>query len=38
MAKTKRYKQSNFVMSLMLAPYAFLLIAFGVLPLFMAVD
>ncbi len=37
MAKTKRYKQSNFVMSLMLAPYAFLLLAFGLLPLFMAV-
>ena len=38
MAKTKRYKQSNFVMILMLAPYAFLLVAFGVLPLFMAVS
>ena len=37
MAKGKRYKQSNFVMYLMLAPYALLLFAFGILPLFMAI-
>lgn len=37
MAKVKRYKQRNILMMAMLFPYLFLLLAFGILPLFMAV-
>jgi len=37
MAKVKKYKQRNILMKLMLAPYLFLLIAFGLVPLIMAV-
>jgi len=37
MAKSRGYKQTNILMIAMLAPYLFLLIVFGILPLFMAV-
>ena len=37
MAKTRGYKQRNILMMAMLAPYLFLLIVFGILPLIMAV-
>ena len=37
MARVKKYKQRNILMKLMLAPYLFLLIAFGLVPLLMAV-
>jgi len=37
MAKARGYKQRNLLMMAMLAPYLFLLLAFGILPLFMAV-
>ncbi len=37
MAKTRGYKQRNILMMAMLAPYLFLLVVFGILPLFMAV-
>lgn len=37
MAKVKRYKQRNTLMIAMLAPYLFLLIAFGLVPLIMAI-
>jgi len=37
MAKVKKYKQRSILMKLMLAPYIFLLIAFGLVPLIMAI-
>lgn len=37
MAKVRRYKQRNTLMIAMLAPYLFLLIAFGLVPLIMAI-
>jgi multiple sugar transport system permease protein len=37
MARVKRYKQHNILMKLMLAPYLFLLIVFGLTPLIMAI-
>ncbi|CAB4694905.1 MAG: ABC transporter permease subunit [Actinobacteria bacterium] len=37
MSKPRGYKQRNLLMMTMLAPYIFLLIVFGILPLFMAV-
>ena len=36
MAKSRGYKQRNLLMMAMLAPYLFLLLAFGILPLIMA--
>lgn len=38
MAQVRRYKQRNTLMIAMLAPYLFLLLAFGLLPLFMAIN
>ena len=37
MVKVKKYRQRSILMKLMLAPYLFLLIAFGLVPLIMAV-
>ena len=37
MAKVKKYKQRNTLMIAMLTPYLFLLIAFGLVPLIMAI-